>query len=289
MNKNQVLRQIPSVNELIATDSAQSIGLKAGQKHLAELARIAIEELREELLSTQETLETSREELIERACEILKAINLREISTGVRGVINATGVIIHTNLGRAPLSTKALEKIRDVSRYCTLEYSLESGSRCKRAARSEYLIRELTGAEDALIVNNCAAAALLVLSTLAQGGETILSRGEMVEIGGDFRVPEIMAQSGTRLVEVGTTNRTRLSDYESHIHQNTRLLMRVHTSNYRIIGFTSVPTLKELSELARRTGLILYEDAGSGALVDLTSFGLEDEPVISRSIKDCNL
>jgi L-seryl-tRNA(Ser) seleniumtransferase len=147
------------------------------------------------------------------------------------------------------------------------------------------LLAQLTGAEAALVVNNCAAAAVLVLSALARDGETIVSRGELVEIGGDFRVPDIMTQSGTRMVEVGTTNRTRLSDYRKAISDNTRLLMRVHTSNYRIVGFTTTPALTELAELAHAAGLLLYEDAGSGALVDLSAYGIDGEPVIRESIE----
>src|SRR5207302_3232974 len=170
--------------------------------------------------------------------------------------------------------------------YCTLEYDPTTGSRGKRGAYAEELLTQLTGAEAALVVNNCAAAALLILTLLAQGGETIVSRGELVEIGGDFRVPDVMLNSGTRLVEVGTTNRTRLSDYRQAITQNTRLVMRVHPSNYRIVGFTATPALAELADLAHEAGLLLYEDAGSGALQDLSRFGLAGEPVIGEAIRD---
>ncbi|PYS78780.1 MAG: L-seryl-tRNA(Sec) selenium transferase, partial [Acidobacteria bacterium] len=168
--------------------------------------------------------------------------------------------------------------------YCTLEYDTETGARGRRGARADALLAELTGAEDALVVNNCAAAALLVLASLARDGETVVSRGELVEIGGDFRVPDVMAQSGTTMVEVGTTNRTRLSDYERAITERTRLVLRVHPSNYRIVGFTSAPTLSELARLAHERNLLLYEDAGSGALLDLAPFGLAGEPVIRESV-----
>src|SRR6185436_18352417 len=154
---------------------------------------------------------------------------------------NATGVILHTNLGRAPLSAAAQKAMVEVARYCSLEYDLNSGTRGRRGARAEDLLASLCGAEAALVVNNCAAAAMLVLTVLARDGEAIVSRGELVEIGGDFRVPDVMAQSGTRMVEVGTTNRTRLSDYKKAISETTRLIMRVHPSNYRIIGFTATP------------------------------------------------
>jgi L-seryl-tRNA(Ser) seleniumtransferase len=166
-----------------------------------------------------------------------------------------------------------------------LEYDIASGQRGRRGPRAEDLLADLTGAEAALIVNNCAAAALLVLTVLAREAETIVSRGELVEIGGDFRVPDVMAQSGTRMIEVGTTNRTRLSDYRKAISENTRLIMRVHASNYRIVGFARTPTLKDLAELARQVGLPLYEDAGSGALVDFTEYGIDGEPVIRQSIE----
>jgi L-seryl-tRNA(Ser) seleniumtransferase len=204
----------------------------------------------------------------------------------VRRVINATGVVLHTNLGRAPLSEAARAAVaREAARYCTIEYDLAEGARGRRGARAEELLAELTGAEDALVVNNCAAAALLVLTALARDGETIVSRGELVEIGGDFRVPDVMAQSGTTMVEVGTTNRTKLSDYERAVTERTRLVLRVHPSNYRIVGFTAAPALAELAELAHRSGLLLYEDAGSGALVDLSPHGLGDEPVIRASVE----
>nr|MBA2735121.1 L-seryl-tRNA(Sec) selenium transferase [Acidobacteriota bacterium] len=228
----------------------------------------------------------SRESLLNEAARRLELACRREAASGLRHVINASGVILHTNLGRAPLSKAARRAVADeAARYCTLEYDLEKGARGRRGSSVEELLVDLTGAEAALVVNNCAAAALLILTTLAQNGETIVSRGELVEIGGDFRVPDVMAQSGTRLVEVGATNRTRLSDYKRALTENTRLVMRVHPSNYRIVGFTATPTLTELAELAHEAGLPLYEDAGSGVILDLNSFGLADEPVIGDSIR----
>ena len=194
-------------------------------------------------------------------------------------------MILHTNLGRAPLSQAAREAIAQASGYCTLEYDLASGARGGRAARVESLLKDLTGAEDALVVNNCAAAALLILKVLAGDGETIVSRGELVEIGGDFRVPDVMASSGTRMVEVGTTNRTHLEDYRRAINANTRLIMRVHPSNYRIVGFASSPATAELATLAHEAGLVLYEDAGSGQLSDLRSYGVVDEPIVREIVE----
>jgi L-seryl-tRNA(Ser) seleniumtransferase len=201
-------------------------------------------------------------------------------------VINATGVIVHTNLGRAPLSDAAKEAIASAVGYSSVEYDLETGKRGRRGGYAEDLLCELTEAEASAIVNNCAAAALLVLTVLAEGKEVVISRGELVEIGGDFRVPDVLERSGGTLREVGTTNRTKLADYEKAISENTGVILRVHPSNYKITGFTSTPTNAELAELAHRHGLIFYEDAGSGALIDLSEYGLGDEPLISRSISD---
>ena len=227
----------------------------------------------------------TNESLLAEAVTRMQETAKLESETGIRRVINATGVLLHTNLGRAPLSVAARQAIvEESSRFCTLEYDVATGSRGKRGARVESLLRDLTDAEDALVVNNCAAAALLILSVLARDGETIVSRGELVEIGGDFRVPDVMASSGTRMVEVGTTNRTHIEDYSRAINPNTRLIMHVHPSNYRIVGFASSPALSELATLAHDRGLLLYEDAGSGQLSDLTSYGILDEPVVSSIV-----
>lgn len=201
-------------------------------------------------------------------------------------VINATGVIVHTNLGRAPLSAEAVEAVREVAAgYCNLEYDLQLGSRGSRHSHVEELLCRLTGAEAALVVNNNAAAVLLVLGELARGREVIISRGQLVEIGGGFRVPEVMAQSGARLVEVGTTNRTYLHDYERAIGPDTAALMRVHSSNFRIIGFTHSVSTKELADLAHGRGLLLIDDLGSGALIASEQFGLEHEPTPQESLE----
>ena len=174
----------------------------------------------------------------------------------LKEVINATGVIIHTNLGRAPISIAAQKAlIEEASRYCSLEYDVETGKRGKRGERAAQLLAEITGAEDALIVNNCAAAAILVLTALCKGGEAIVSRGELVEIGGDFRVPDVMEQSGAILKEVGTTNRTKIADYEKAINEHTKMVVKVHPSNYRIVGFTSAPDVSELAELANQNDI----------------------------------
>lgn len=279
----QALAFVPSVDVLLRTDTAKRIAVSTGSKHLTVLARAVTDALRQELV--ERTFENpSRESLLVAAESRLGTAFENERKTGLKRVINASGVVIHTNLGRAPLSAAALEAISAASGYCNLEYSLETGRRGKRGARAESLLAELTGAESALIVNNCAAAAFLVLRVLAGGGEVIISRGELVEIGGDFRVPDVLTESGASLREVGTTNRTKLADYERAINDSTRLILKVHPSNYRIIGFTAAPELADLADLAHRNGLILFEDAGSGALVDLTAHGLRDEPMIASSI-----
>jgi L-seryl-tRNA(Ser) seleniumtransferase len=254
-----------------------------GINRVTTIARQVTEEMRTQI-QTEGLPEQSKAELLRQAVERLQAICKLETTSAIHRVINATGVILHTNLGRAPLSDEAREAVLEASGYCTLEYDPKTGSRGKRGAYAEELLTQLTGAEAALVVNNCASAALLILTVLARDADTIVSRGELVEIGGDFRVPEVMSNSGTRMVEVGSTNRTHLQDYREAITAQTRLIMRVHPSNYRIIGFTACPGLAEIASLAHESGLLLYEDAGSGALTDLSAFGVGDEPIISESI-----
>ncbi len=283
------LRHVPSVDQLLRTDAAAELRNAIGVKRLTAIARAVTSELRSSIRSGRKVLTNGNaaESLLAEAIARMKETAQIESRTGIRRVINATGVLLHTNLGRAPLSAAARDSIvEEASRFCTLEYDVATGSRGKRGARVESLLKDLTGAEDALVVNNCAAAALLILTVLAAAGETIVSRGELVEIGGDFRVPDVMASSGTCMVEVGTTNRTHLDDYKRAINKNTRLIMHVHPSNYRIVGFASSPELSELSSLAHKYRLPLYEDAGSGQLSDLTAYGVTGEPVVSRLIAD---
>lgn len=283
------LRSLPSIDSLLRTETAQSLRPLIGTSHLTSLARRVTDDLRQEILErtanppSRAGDDSSEQSLLSEAERRLAAAHQAENSLRLRRVINATGVILHTNLGRAPLSEAAQRAIEEAAGYCSLEYDLNIGSRGRRGARAEDLLASLCNAEAALVVNNCAAAALLVLTVFARGGETIVSRGELVEIGGDFRVPEIMAESGTQMIEVGTTNRTKLTDYRKAISTNTRLILRVHTSNYRIVGFTHTPTLAELASLAHESGLLLYEDAGSGALVDFNQYGITGEPVIRES------
>ncbi|MGI8787904.1 MAG: L-seryl-tRNA(Sec) selenium transferase [Pyrinomonadaceae bacterium] len=282
---SETLRLLPSIDALLRSEIAAKISRAAGAKHLTRLARATADLLRREILEGKIKTD-SREDLLNESEKRLEAAWQNELNSGLRRVINATGVIVHTNLGRAPLSDAARTAlIENASGYCNLEYDLTTGKRGRRGARTEQLLAELAEAEGALIVNNCAAAAFLVLKVLASGGEVVISRGELVEIGGDFRVPDVMVESGAVLREVGTTNRTRVSDYEKAINENTRLILKVHPSNYRIVGFTSAADLSELAELAHRNDILLYEDAGSGAMFDLSEYELTDEPIIGDSIK----
>jgi L-seryl-tRNA(Ser) seleniumtransferase len=285
--KSAALRELPSVDQLLKTEVAARLREISGPERLTTIARNVTDELRSEILANpgNSGAGSNRDALLNQAIQRMESVVMTEEIAGLRRVINATGVILHTNLGRAPLSVEARTALtQEASGYCTLEYDSATGTRGRRGERVEQLLVDLTGAEAALVVNNCAAAALLILSVLASDGETIVSRGELVEIGGDFRVPDVMANSGTRMVDVGTTNRTHLDDYSRAINDRTRLLMRVHPSNYRVVGFTASPELNELATLAHQKGLILYEDAGSGVLQDLSEYGLQGEPIIRESL-----
>jgi L-seryl-tRNA(Ser) seleniumtransferase len=275
------------VDQLLRTDAARKLRELVGIRRLTNIARSVTAEIRSLVRSNSFTTTNGdyAEGLLAEAVRRMEISARSEGAAGIRSVINATGVLLHTNLGRAPLSEAARMAIDEAARYCTVEYDVESGARGGRGARVESLLKDLTGAEDALVVNNCAAAALLILTVLAGDGETIVSRGELVEIGGDFRVPDVMASSGTRMIEVGTTNRTHLEDYARAINANTRLIMRVHPSNYRIVGFASSPGVAELASLAHEAGLALYEDAGSGQLNDLRKYGVVDEPIVREIVE----
>ena len=279
-NLNDNLRHVPSVDQLLRTDAARELRERVGTRRATNIARSVIAEIRALVRDG-----AASNGLLAEAVRRMEETAERESQSGIKAVINATGVLLHTNLGRAPLSQAARDAIDEAARYCSLEYDLESGARGGRGTRVESLLKDLTGAEDALVVNNCAAAALLILKVLAGDGETIVSRGELVEIGGDFRVPDVMASSGTRMVEVGTTNRTHLHDYQRAINTNTRLIMRVHPSNYRVVGFASTPERAELAALAHDAGLPLYEDGGSGQLADLRQYGVVDEPIVSEIVE----
>ena len=286
MSEN-VLRHLPSIDQLLRRDGLRDLIATAGRDAVRDRLREILAEIRQEVVNANgaATAPADSEKL---AGEIERRLNrrfdLRRRSRTQR-VINATGVALHTNLGRAPLSRRALDAIGEAAGYCNLEYDLEAGRRGKRGSGLEAMLRELTGCEAAAVVNNCAAAVLITLNTLAEGGEVLVSRGELIEIGGSFRIPDVIAKSGARIREVGTTNRTRLSDYEKAINENTRVILRAHPSNYRIIGFTERPSLEDLANLARERDLPLFEDLGSGCLVDLNPIGVHDEPTVAHSIR----
>ncbi len=279
----ELLRQLPSVDELLAQPRLRSLAERMNRELLVEVTRAALADLRARITGA------SKQAVIALEPAALEAHIAAEIerllSLSLLPVINATGVILHTNLGRAPLPETVIEHLRQtVTQYSNLEYDLEAGDRGKRDVHTAQLLTRLTGAEAAIVVNNCAAAMLVSLAALARGGEVLVSRGELIEIGDGFRIPEIMAESGAILREIGTTNRTRVEDYERAINEKTRLLLRVHPSNFRITGFTERPALNELAELGRRTGLPLMEDLGSGCLVDLSAQGVA-EPLARQSIE----
>ncbi len=277
--QNAKLRALPGVDTLLNAPGAAALCAEHGRAQVVDALRAALEAARAAIRGGGEAPEMVA--LLHHAATLLSA----EGASTLRPVINATGVIIHTNLGRAPLSKRAIQAMQTVAAgYSTLEYDLEAGQRGKRDTHPERIVCEVTGAEAALVVNNNAAAVLLILMALAQGREAILSRGQLVEIGGGFRVPEVMAQSGAQLVEVGTTNRTRLADYERAIGVNTALLMVAHASNFKMIGFTEQPPLTDLAALAHERGLPLVNDLGSGALLDTAPFGLAHEPTVQEAL-----
>jgi L-seryl-tRNA(Ser) seleniumtransferase len=296
-SKTELYRKLPSVDELLRIPGLAAIIVSEGQAAVADAARAVLDRLRKEIAAAR--LDADGVQLA--LSGIASAVERRareSLSYSLRPVINATGVILHTNLGRAPLATSALEHAREAaSGYSNLEFDIAAGERGKRDVHVDRLFRKLLNQDLAgegaratpgistIVVNNNAAAVLLALNTLAEGGEVIVSRGELVEIGGSFRIPEVMGKSGAVLREVGTTNRTRLADYERAINEKTRLLLRVHRSNFQITGFTEQPSIAELAALARKRNFPLMEDLGSGALFDLHSVGVSGEPGVLDSLR----
>ncbi len=271
------------MDELLAQPRLAALSKRADRNLVVEVARAVLADLRARIAGDANWTAlglsaASVEELISTEVE-------RLLSRSLQPVINATGVILHTNLGRAPLPETVVDEFRrSATQYSNLEYDLEAGTRGKRDVHTSELLTRLTGAEAAIVVNNCAAAVLVTLAALARGGEVIVSRGELIEIGDGFRIPEIMEQSGALLREVGTTNRTRLADYENAINEKTRVLLRVHPSNFKVTGFTDKPSIEELVALSQRSGLPLVEDLGSGCLVDLSEHGVS-EPTVKQSVE----
>jgi L-seryl-tRNA(Ser) seleniumtransferase len=285
----ELLRQIPSVDELLLQPRLAALSKQVDRGLVVEVARVVLGDLRARIagemvsavLADFAALAADPSSLEEQ----ISAMVGRILAHSLQPVINATGVILHTNLGRAPLTEAAVSEFRrTATQYSNLEYDLEAGVRGKRDVHTGELLTRLTGAEAAIVVNNCAAAVLVTLAALARGGEVIVSRGELIEIGDGFRIPEIMEHSGAILREVGTTNRTHLADYENAINEKTRLLLRVHPSNFKVTGFTDKPALEELVALGERSGLPVVEDLGSGSLVDLSEYGVS-EPTVKQSVE----
>lgn len=278
----ELLRSIPKVDELLKNPVLAAACEKLAPQTVTDSVRRVLDELRAGVLSG----EIASIPAVEDLCRRIGATAHQESLPSLRGVINGTGVVLHTNLGRACLSRRAAKAVEEVAgNYSTLEFNLSSGGRGLRYSHVEELLKKLTGAEAAMVVNNNAAAVLLVLSAMAAGGEVVTSRGELVEIGGSFRVPEIMESCGCSLREVGTTNKTHLEDYAAAIGENTRALMKVHTSNFRILGFTETVDLAELVSLAHEHDLPVIQDLGSGSLCQLEQFGIHDEPTVQESVK----
>lgn len=281
MNKQKLLASLPSVDEILKSDKGLAWQETFPRRYVLKAIREIIEEKRQAILR-DELKEISPESLlpdIQNRIERLSSFSLKP-------VINATGVVIHTNLGRSVLSEEILENVKKVAcGYSNLEYDLEKGERGKRYSHIQRLLNEITGAESSLIVNNNAAAVFVCLSALAKGKEVIVSRGELVEIGGSFRVPDVMASSGAILKEVGTTNKTHLYDYESAINENTALLLKVHQSNFRTIGFTKQIEIDELVTLGRKHNIPVMFDLGSGCLIDLKPYGVHIEPTVQDIVK----
>ncbi|MGC2694998.1 MAG: L-seryl-tRNA(Sec) selenium transferase [Candidatus Angelobacter sp.] len=291
VSKSDLYRILPSVDEVLKSAELAELQVHEGQAVVTDSVRAVLANLRAEINSN--TLR-NRESVILAVAHLPQAVSRhlqRSMEFSLQPVINATGVILHTNLGRAPLAESAIKRIVEiVGGYSNLEFDISAGERGKRDVHVERLFSRLLNQENVtgirtVVVNNCAAAVMLALNTLAEGGEVIVSRGELVEIGGSFRVPDVMAKSGAILHEVGTTNRTRLADYERAINEKTRLLLRVHRSNFAIIGFTEQPSLEELAALGRKHNIPVMEDLGGGAMVPLRGLGVNESGVMD-SLRD---
>ncbi len=279
---NDLLRSIPSVNHVLEHDEVLAWMEAMPRNTVVSVVQATLQSIRDEILAGEWEDEVDIESVISRIEEAI----VERSQPSLRRVINATGIVLHTGLGRAPLCDAALEAIAEgTSGYCNLEYNLANGERGHRSEHAARELSELTGAEAATVVNNNAAATLLILKALAAGREVIVSRGELIEIGGSYRLPDIMAAGGAILREVGTTNRTRIADYEAAINERSAMLLRVHPSNYRVVGFSESVSFEELVELGRRKQLPVVDDLGSGVLIDLAQFGLPHEPCVRDSIE----
>ncbi len=283
--QKSLLKSLPKIDEVLVVLEKRGTLERAPREKVLEAIRETVGAIRSSILAG--TRDAAGVLSNESTADVVAARIEQLHEYSLRRVINATGIILHTNLGRAPLCKEALERIVEVSRgYSNLEFDLAAGKRGLRYDHIRGILCELTGAEDALVVNNNAAAVLLVLNSLARGREAIVSRGELIEIGGEFRIPEVMERSGAVLREVGATNRTHLSDYEKAVSENTALIMKVHTSNFRIVGFTEEVPVTELVALGRRNGIPVMNDLGSGCFIRLDRYGLQHEPTVGDAVKE---
>ena len=285
MDVNKYYRSIPKVDSIMENEEIKELLDITSRELVLECVREATEDLRIFINNNPSNENKINEEIKNIINKITSKVH-KITSYNMKRVINGTGTILHTNLGRAVISEQAAERVKNiVTGYSNLEFDLEQGERGSRYSHFEKIICRITGAEAAIAVNNNAAAVLLILSSMAKDKEVIVSRGELVEIGGSFRVPDVMMQSGSKLVEVGTTNKTHLYDYESKITSETKALLKIHTSNYKIVGFTESVSIEELSALGKKYDIPVIEDIGSGVLVDLKNYGLTYEPTVQNSIK----
>ncbi len=281
----QLMRRVPSVDAVLKEPELEALAAEYGRRPVADAVRAAVEEIRRQLLA-QPAVDLEEPAIRSRIVADAKDRMAAIMRPYYRRAVNAMGIILHTGLGRAVLSAKALNQIQQtLQSYSLIQVDRETGKRSRRDERIEWLLRRLTGAEAATVVNNNAAATAIVLNTVAKGKEVIVSRGQLVEIGGSFRLPEVMAFSGARLVEVGTTNKTHPRDYENAITENTAAILRVHPSNYKIQGFSSEVTLDEMVAIAHKHNLVMIDDVGAGALIDFSQFGFEPEPMLADSIR----
>ncbi len=284
-DSKEILRSLPAVDELLRHEAISEAAEAYPRTLVVRAVRNVLERTRQAILKAEATFDSPQFGRASLVDEILDELE-RLASFTLRRVVNGTGIIVHTNLGRSLLCQDALDRLQLIgSGYSNLEYDLAAGKRGSRYVHAEAILCELTGAEGALVVNNNAGAVLLALNTLAQGKEVVVSRGQLVEIGGSFRIPDIMARSGARLREVGCTNRTHLYDYKAAIGPETALLLNVHASNYQIIGFTAEVGLDELVKLGRKHGVAVMQDLGSGCFVDVTRFGLQGEPLVQDTVR----
>ncbi len=284
MKEKNLFTLIPKVDELLDNENIRELLDNMPRKIIMDAIREEVEELRS-IIKENSSEEAEIKKIINNLVNNIKLRAIEKNIYSLKRVVNATGTVIHTNLGRSLINEEIFNNMREIAlNYSNLEYDLESGTRGSRYSHVEEIIQELTGGEASMVVNNNAAAVLLALSALVKDKEVIVSRGELIEIGGSFRIPEVLEQSGAKLVSVGSTNKTHLHDYENAINENTGALLKVHTSNYRILGFTSAVDSKELYELKKKYKIPLIEDLGSGVLIDLSKYGLQYEPTVGESL-----